>query len=92
MGLLVVRYQGRNGTRQRRIHDNPKNVWKPIGLWPTKQELKLLTLLSNLHDVAKGFDEELVTNNDFVSYHRGGGGRGKNNPPPPQICCSYIQN
>ena len=52
----------------------------PFGLRPTKRELKFSTLLSNLHDIAKDFDEELVANNDLASYHWV---RGVKTPSPP---------
>ena len=51
---------------------------EPIGFRPTKQALKLSTLLSNLHDIAKGFDKELLANNNFGYCHLGV----EYNPPP----------
>jgi hypothetical protein len=52
VAMLKVRYQGGNVTKQRRIHDNPKNVWNPRGLGPTNLGVKLSTFLIYPMEVA----------------------------------------
>ena len=48
------------GTKQRSIHDQPKNIWNLIGLGSSKWELKLSTILIDLHEVTFDFDWEFV--------------------------------
>lgn len=59
--MLEVRYQGGNGTNQRRINVKLKHAWKLIGLGPTKQEYQLYTFQGDLHKVAQHLDPKLVT-------------------------------
>jgi hypothetical protein len=49
---VKVRNQGGEDTKQRSIHDEPKNAGQPIGLGPTKQDIKLSTFLRYLMEVA----------------------------------------